>query len=77
MKLFFPPQGITSSASRPEILKKIFLVFFDRGKLWILLLQYPAFKNGHTLENIDLMINNFINVSKLHIIRQKKDCAFR
>ena len=38
----------------------------------ILLWQYAAFESGHTSESINLMIDDPFNVSKLHIIRQKK-----
>ena len=50
----------------------IFLRIFDRKKGLILLLQHAAYENGHYL-----MINNPINVSKLHIIRKNRDCTFR
>ena len=53
----------------------IFLITFLTEKGLTLLSQHAAFENGHTLESINLMVNNFINVSKLHIIRQKKDCT--
>ena len=48
--VFFPPQGITSSASRLEnILKKFSLsIIFDWKKELIFLLQHAAFENGHT-----------------------------
>ena len=36
----------------------------------ILILQYAVFENGHYF-----MIDH--SISKLHIIRQKKDCTFR
>ena len=42
----------------------------------ILLLQYAAFENCHSYESINLNIDNSINVSNLHIIRQEKDCTF-
>ena len=56
--------------------EKKFMVF-DRKKEFILRLQHAAFENGHTKESINFMINSSIDVSKLHIIRQKKDCTFR
>ena len=61
---------ITSSASRPEILwKHVFYNFWQ---------EKGVCSNGMLhLKLTNLMINNSINVSKLHIIRQKKDCTFR
>ena len=55
--------------------KKCFIIF-TRKKGLILLLRHAAFENGHTQGSIDLTINNSMYVSKLHIIRQKTDCAF-
>ena len=50
---------------------KNFFIFFCWKKGLIVLLQDVAF------EIINLMINNSISVSKMHIIRQKKDCTVR
>ena len=49
--VFFPPQGITSSACRPEITRKFFLITFTRKGGLILLLQEAAFEIGHTQLN--------------------------
>ena len=61
---------ITSSASRPEILwKHVFHNFWQ---------EKGVCSNGMLhLKLTNLMMNNSINVSKLHMTRQKKDCTFR
>ena len=46
--VLFPPQGIISSASNPEIPRKIFFMIFTRKGGLILLLQEAAFEIGNT-----------------------------
>ena len=56
MKLSFSfPQGITSSASWPEMVDKFFFRNFLMEKGIDLLLQDTAFENGHTYESINLI----------------------
>ena len=57
--------------------ENIVLIIFQRKRGLNFLLQHAEFKNGHTYESINLMIDNSINVSKLHNIRKKKDSTFR
>ena len=46
--VFFPLQGITSSASWPEIPLKIFSIVFTRKRGLTLFLQDAAFEIGQT-----------------------------
>ena len=72
--LSFSPLKASHRASRPEILpKKLFHNFYQKKGVDFLLLKDAASEIEYSCKNKNEMINNSIIVSKLHMVRKKKD----